>query len=115
MFNSYLWNNYLAAGGDKIVELFDEVHNENIHGFDKLCATIGELHKRYCPEKFITQGVKNEVTEFFADSDLGQIEPFFDTNAKYNFEKACLKVWNTLKKDLELKKDSDVLEAFISN
>ena len=115
MFNEYQWENYLKAGGDKIVKLFEEVTDDSIHGFDKLCATIGELHKCYCPDKFINQAVKTGVVEFFADFDLDQTAPFFKKNAKYTCEKACLKVWDTIKKDLELKKDSEVLEKFTSN
>lgn len=115
MFNSYLWNNYLKAGGNKIVKLFEEVNNERIHGFDKLCVTIGELHKCYCPCKFINQTVKTGIIEFFADFDLGQMKPFFEKNVKYNCEKACVKVWNTLKKDYELKSDADILKTFISD
>lgn len=118
MFNEYQWENYLKAGGDKIVKLFESFLNEdfkNIKINSDFFDTIKRLHEDYCPFNFINQNIKSGIVEFFADIKLGLIKLFFEKRVRYTCEKACLKVWNTLKKEYGLKFDSEIFECFTSN
>ena len=61
MFNEYQWENYLKAGGDKIVKLFESFLNEdfkNIKINSDFFDTIKRLHEDYCPFNFINKNIK---------------------------------------------------------
>ncbi len=78
MFNKYLWENYLKAGGNEVVKMFEE----NLNGgfseeyADKIC----ELHKVYCPVENITNQLHEELIGVFN---------FFIENEKYLKDDDC--------------------------
>lgn len=109
MFNEYQWENYLKAGGNKIVTIFEKIHE--LKCINKFCESIEKLHKCYCPEKAISKSVKDDIVLFFENVENEKAFSLFDENEKYNFESGCRKVWNTLREGLELKNDSIDLDV----
>lgn len=85
MFNEYIWNNYLNAGGDKIVKMFER----NLSGklINKEYANvIADLHRVYCPCEDIIEYVQAELSDAYSrvhsidwkDENIGTNKGFVD-------------------------------------
>ncbi|MBQ2847275.1 MAG: hypothetical protein IJC37_01085 [Clostridia bacterium] len=79
MFNEYVWQNYLKAGGREIVELFkNNIENEFTEDYAyKIC----NLHKAFCPSKEVNRLLKTFLLQI--SEDLKSNELMY---ACYSFE-----------------------------
>lgn len=77
MFNDYIWQTYLNAGGKAVVENFE--NNLSNEYSEEYADFITELHKSYCPSKSIQSKLKEELLDVFADKSSG-IYMFEDGN-----------------------------------
>ena len=59
MFNQYIWNNYLEAGGKKVAQMFEKNLTEEFT--EEYIDQIAELHKCYCPSKDISNDIKEAL------------------------------------------------------
>lgn len=75
-FNQYQWENYLNAGGNEIVKIFDNViNNLNDENYDAYIKTIKELHQCYFPEKtYFIEDLKEGLDDYFEDEKSYSIE-----------------------------------------
>ena len=65
MFNDYIWQTYLNAGGIEVVEKF---RRNLTDGFSEEYADfISDLHKCYCPSIAINSKIKEEMLDVFTD------------------------------------------------
>lgn len=90
MFNAYIWKNYLAAGGTKIVNIFAEHLCKNITGC--YIETIKKLRSVYCPDSSIINGSAQQLCDLSRDMaengrDLPRIPSFTQESAlEYLYE-----------------------------
>jgi hypothetical protein len=59
MFNQYLWDNYLKAGGNEIVDLFKTNLSKNYT--NDYAAQIVKLHHYYCPMSNVTDDISRQL------------------------------------------------------
>lgn len=84
MFNSYIWETYLAGGGKETVAFFETAFSG---GFSKEYADkVANLHKAYCPSKSLNNDLRTQMLELFAS--LCEGETFFEDDKYYSFESA---------------------------
>lgn len=60
LINPYAWELYLQARGQEVVNRFEEFFKGYANNFDEL---IISLHAAFCPDKFLTATVKEELAE----------------------------------------------------
>ena len=65
MFNDYIWQTYLNAGGKAVVDIFE--NNLSNEYSEEYADFISELHKSYCPSKRIQNKFKEELLDVFAE------------------------------------------------
>lgn len=69
MFNNYMWQTYLNAGGKTVVDFFK--NNLSNEYSEEYADFITELHKSYCPSKSIQNNLKEELLDVFAEKNSG--------------------------------------------
>lgn len=69
MFNDYVWENYLNAGGRAVSEMFEK----NLTGgfSEEYADEISALHKEYCPSKHIINSSAEQLLDLFNDLNSG--------------------------------------------
>ncbi|MBQ2661264.1 MAG: hypothetical protein IJF80_01270 [Clostridia bacterium] len=65
MFNNYMWQTYLNAGGSEIVKMFEENLTENLS--KDYISTINKLRSVYCPMKSILDGTTLQLEDLVND------------------------------------------------
>ena len=65
MFNNYMWQTYLNAGGSEIVKMFEENLTENLS--KDYISTINKLRSVYCPMKYILDGTTLQLEDLVND------------------------------------------------
>lgn len=92
MFNEYMWQTYLNAGGKDVVDTFEK----NLTGdYSKKYANfIVNFHNLYCPSKAISENIKSELLDLFSDINDGI---YLFENGEYNIETALKALYNTIK------------------
>lgn len=113
MFNTYQWENYLKSGGNKVIKIFEDIHE--LKGTNEFCETMYKFHKCYCPETYTNMEVKKEISRFFTDLKKERIFPFFEENVEYDSKSGCIAIWDLLKTELSLNQDIEVLDIIIGN
>lgn len=94
MFNNYMWQTYLKAGGNEIVSLFENTLLNGI--FDNYTESISKLHKAYNPSKVIIEELKNELDETF---NIAQNGVFVFAPGEYTIESAIEFLYNEFTKE----------------
>ncbi len=69
MFNNYMWQTYLNAGGKSVVDIFE--NNLSNEYSEEYANFIAELHKSYCPSQSIRNNLKEELLDVFAEKNSG--------------------------------------------
>ena len=70
MFNEYMWQTYLKAGGKEVADAFEKFYTNN--GFGEAYADfITNLHKEYCPSQFVLDNENNQLLDLFNDLNDG--------------------------------------------
>ncbi|MGN1106948.1 MAG: hypothetical protein ACI4RH_09870, partial [Huintestinicola sp.] len=69
MFNDYMWQTYLNAGGKDVAQKF----RSNLTGAysEEYADFISDLHKNYCPSEDINSLLKEELLDVFSDKADG--------------------------------------------
>lgn len=69
MFNDYMWQTYLNAGGKVVAQKF----RSNLTGdySEEYADFISDLHKNYCPSEDINSLLKEELLDVFSDKADG--------------------------------------------
>ena len=83
MFNKFIWQNYLDAGGNKTVAMFED--NLSKEYTKEYADFIAELHRGYCPSESIVQDTHEQLLELLPSI---MEETVFDHNTEYTFESA---------------------------
>ncbi|MGN0633648.1 MAG: hypothetical protein ACI4JW_07235, partial [Oscillospiraceae bacterium] len=81
MFNDYMWQTYLNAGGREVVEKFRRNLTDDFS--EEYADFIADLHKCYCPSININSQIKEEMLDVFADKVDGI---FIFQDGKYTIE-----------------------------
>ena len=81
MFNDYMWQTYLNAGGKAVVDIFE--NNLSNEYSEEYADFISELHKSYCPSKRIQNKFKEELLDVFAEKSQGM---YVFENGDYSIE-----------------------------
>lgn len=85
MFNEYMWQTYLNAGGEAVVEMFER--NLSIEYTEEYAERIKELRAAYCPEGVILNDSYEQLMELFdrlgeevsyVEGDIAEIKLFLD-------------------------------------
>ncbi len=72
MFNKYMWDTYLNAGGQKTVDVFKNfIEDADMQNYSD---TICRLHKCYCPTENITKKIQEELSSLCEDIPAGNID-----------------------------------------
>lgn len=66
MFNDYMWQTYLNAGGEDLVAFFEK--NMTKAYSKEYAKRIFQLHKAYCPSSFINKDCRMQLLELFQDA-----------------------------------------------
>lgn len=92
MFNEYIWNTYLNAGGRKITELFEKNLTPDLS--EEYVNTMIELRSAYCPEQQIIQESKEQLQDLEKDlhDDFGLLD-----EGEYTIESALDFVYDYIK------------------
>jgi len=61
MFNEYMWQTYLNAGGKDVVAVFEQSVNDDFS--EKYVERISGFHKEYCPCNIINQNIERQLLE----------------------------------------------------
>lgn len=75
MFNEYIWQNYLNAGGRTMAALFEHSLSEGIS--QNYMDTVGELRRTFCPERAVVEGTSRQLHDLSTDlmEDLALLDP----------------------------------------
>ena len=65
MFNRYIWNNYLDAGGKHIVHIFAESLTKGIT--ERYVETIKKLRSVYCPDRAVIEEAAQQLRDLARD------------------------------------------------
>ncbi len=65
MFNDYMWQTYLKAGGKNVVELFERNLNGNLS--PEYIEAIGEFRSAYCPERRAIKETAQQLKDLSKD------------------------------------------------
>lgn len=90
MFNNYVWNTYLNAGGKDVVELFER--NLTKAYTKEYAEKIYEFHKSYCPSSVINERLRDELTNLI---DLVSKYCFFE-DGEYTLDSAMEFIYDDL-------------------
>ncbi|MGN0617540.1 MAG: hypothetical protein ACI4J7_00800 [Ruminiclostridium sp.] len=71
MFNDYMWQTYLNAGGRDIAETFRIKHSDDFSA--EYADFISELHKSYCPSEVIDSRTKEQLLQLSSDAKSGDL------------------------------------------
>lgn len=109
MFNEYVWQLYLHAGGSKVVELF-ELNLTN--GLTKTYGeSISKLRSIYCPMKGVLEGTSHMLHEIADDVQGGGT---LLNEGEYSIETALQFVYEEIKGE-ENYSDKDIFQYFSDN
>ena len=92
MFNDYMWQTYLNAGGKNVVSLFERNLTGNLSS--EYIETIGKFRLSYCPEKTIIEETAQQLSDLSKDlnDNLGLLE-----SGEYTIESAMQFLYNSIK------------------
>lgn len=92
MFNDYMWQTYLNAGGKNVVSLFERSLTGNLSS--EYIETIGKFRLSYCPEKTIIEETAQQLSDLSKDlnDNLGLLE-----SGEYTIESAMQFLYNSIK------------------
>lgn len=101
MFNEYQWHLYLNAGGREVAEMFERNLTDDFS--EEYAEKISELHRSYCPEKGITDGIENDLLHLFSDliaeesmiDDNYILDCFFIEEGEYTINSALDYIFNS--------------------
>ncbi|MDD7292879.1 MAG: hypothetical protein PUG83_05160 [Clostridiaceae bacterium] len=96
MFNDYVWQTYLNAGGKDVVEMFRKNFEEEFS--EEFIDNIVRFRENYCPSKTICNGTRTELTELLNDVREGY---YILEEGSYNTETAMKYLYNWFKEENE--------------
>ena len=120
MFNNYIWQLYLNAGGNLIVDKFktlvEDVTNTNNESVKHYPELIKKLHKSFCPSKYLNDSLKKQLQKLIEDINLDNLpypcDAYFDHPDKaYDFNGFLEVFYNRIKNEEQLA-DKDIFECF---
>ncbi|MBR3691945.1 MAG: hypothetical protein IKL89_04530 [Clostridia bacterium] len=92
MFNDYMWQTYLNAGGKSAVSLFEQSLTGNLS--QDYIETIGKFRLSYCPEKAIIEETAQQLQDLSKDlnDNLALLE-----SGEYTIDSAMQFLYNGIK------------------
>lgn len=92
MFNGYMWQLYLNAGGSKIVSLFEQNLTGNLS--QDYIETIEKFRLSFCPQKAIIEEMQQQLQDLAKDlnDNLALLE-----SGEYTIESAMQFLYNSIK------------------
>lgn len=72
MFNDYIWQNYLNSGGRETAKDF-KYAVEEFENLKKYADKIADLHKVYCPSKYLNQSLKQDIINLLNYVESGEL------------------------------------------
>lgn len=123
MFNNYVWQLYLNSNGKHIVNQFksfvEEVTDTNNKLTNQYSNVIKELHKAFCPSKYMNETIGNQLNELITDINSDDLQypcyAYFDLpDYEYGFIEFLNILYKAIKEEFNLT-DKDLFSAFSSN
>lgn len=92
MFNDYMWQTYLNAGGKSVVSFFEQNLTGNLS--QDYIATIGKFRLSYCPEKAVIEETAQQLQDLSQDlnDNLSLLE-----SGEYTIKSAMQFLYNGIK------------------
>lgn len=109
MFNAYMWQTYLKAGGKEVVEMFENNFTTNFS--QQYIETICNFRASYCPENTIIELTKQQLQDVLADLEEN-LCVFID--GEYTIKSALSFVYDAIKSDDPLSAQ-DIFAIFSDN